>query len=259
MKVTLAISLALWAAGTQAKCHADNCYRALFPCSNPTALSSAIAFCNGLGPTPTRATLACGTSTARYSSACVCGPTCTPTTTTTTTTTTTSTACPTPTALIPNGDFECTSTSASNPLSLWTPEVPDSSATWSLHSPGNTGSFAFEAHLLSAPATPQLGVSVRVTSQAFAVTPGVQYRLKFASWFDNLASGFIGVMVNEVPIYTVDAADQRVQPVREWHDNEVLYTPAAGVVSLRVRFEFLFGNTHWPSIQRVDSVTFTAV
>jgi hypothetical protein len=146
---------------------------------------------------------------------------------------------------VPNGDFECRYNV------VWDPQVPDTSAIWELRSPGNTGSFAFEAHLLSPPATPELGVSVRVTSKSFTVTPNVSYKLGFASWFDDLASGFIGVMINGSPVYTVDAGDKGAGA---WHDNTVLYTPTTATVTLR--FEFLFDNRHVPSIQRLDTVTF---
>jgi len=146
---------------------------------------------------------------------------------------------------VPNGDFECRYNV------VWDPQVPDTSAIWELHSPGNTGTFAFEAHLLSPPATPELGVSVRVTSKSFTVTPNVPYKIGFASWFDDLQSGFIGVMVNGVPVYTVDAGDKGAGA---WHDNTMDYTPTTSSVTLR--FEFLFGGQHVPSLQRIDSVTF---
>ena len=227
-----------------------SCYRALFPCGNPAAISSAVDFCLTLTAvkatattTPTRATSACGTDPARYSSACSCGPTCTSTTPTTT-------ACPTPTGgaggLVPNGDFECGITS-------WTPQVPDTAASWKISSPGATGTSAFEADLLAAPATPELGVSVRVTSASFAVVPGAEYTLTFNSWFDDLQSGFIGVMVNGEPIYTVDATDKGAGA---WHLNIVSYTPS--VASINLRFEFLFGSQHAPGVQKVDSVVFAA-
>ncbi|KAB5540336.1 hypothetical protein GE09DRAFT_1225788 [Coniochaeta sp. 2T2.1] len=243
----LAASASLFGTAVQATCHADNCYRALFPCNSPAALSSAVDFCLILTAvkatattTPTRATAACGTDPARYSSACSCGPTCAPTTTPTP-------PCPTPTSgnVIPNADFECG-------IACWIPEVPDSAATWKISSPGAAGSdSAFEADLLQYPATPELGVSVRVTSAEVAVTPGVEYRLTFNSWFDHIDSGFIGVMVNEAPIYTVDAADKGAG---DWHLNTVAYTPTTSTV--RLRFEFLFGNQHAPGVQKVDSVVF---
>ncbi|OIW32617.1 hypothetical protein CONLIGDRAFT_699440 [Coniochaeta ligniaria NRRL 30616] len=248
--ITLLASASLFSAVAQATCHADNCYRALFPCASPAAVSSAVDFCLTLTAvkastttTPTRAVSACGTDPARYSSACACGPTCP-----TTIATSTSTSCPSPTPagnVVPNGDFECG-------IAPWTPEVPDSAATWTLSSPGATGSFAFEADLLGVPVSPELGVSVRVTSAAFAVTPGVVYTLTFNSWFDDLLSGFIGVMVNGSPIYTVDATDKGAGA---WHLNTVSYTPTAASVNLR--FEFLFGTQHEPGVQRVDTVFFS--
>jgi hypothetical protein len=93
---------------------------------------------------------------------------------------------------------------------------------------------------------------VRVTSEPFAVTPNVPYVLGFASWFDDIQSGFIGVMVNGSPIYTVDAGDKGAGA---WHANTVSYTPTTATIALR--FEFLFGTQHVPSVQMVDSVTFT--
>ncbi|KAJ9144341.1 hypothetical protein NKR19_g6519 [Coniochaeta hoffmannii] len=245
--VTLLASAALFGASVQSTCYADNCYRALFPCGNPAAVSSAVDFCLTLTAvkatattTPTRATSACGTDPARYSSACSCGPTCS-------STTTTPSACPTPTVgVVANGDFECG-------IASWTPQVPDTAAAWKISSPGATGSSAFEADLLQAPATPELGVSVRVTSASFAVTPGVEYTLTFNSWFDDIQSGFIGVMANEVPIYTVDAADMGAGA---WHLNTVSYIPT--VATLNLRFEFLFGNQHAPGVQKVDTVVFAA-
>ncbi|KAH8912959.1 hypothetical protein BR93DRAFT_984455 [Coniochaeta sp. PMI_546] len=246
---TLLASASLLGAVVQATCHADNCYRALFPCASPAAVSTAVDFCLTLTAvkaltttTPIRATSACGTDPARYSSACSCGPTC-PTTVATSTTTP---SCPTPTVgVVPNGDFECGITS-------WTPDVPDLAATWKLSSPGATGNFAFEADLLQAPANPEAGVSVRVTSATFTVTPGVPYTLTFNSWFDNLLSGFIGVVVNGSPIYTVDATDKGAGA---WHLNTVSYTPTTSTVT--IRFEFLFGTQHEPSVQKVDTVVFT--
>jgi hypothetical protein len=185
--------------------------------------------------TPTRAISACGTDAARYSSACSCGPTCS----------TSTPPCPTPTVgVVPNGDFECG-------IASWTPAVPDTAAAWKISSPGATGSSAFEADLLRAPETPELGVSVRVTSATVAVTPGVPYTLTFNSWFDDLLSGFIGVMVNDSPIYTVDATDKGAGA---WHLNTVSYTPTTSTVN--IRFEFLYGAQHVPSVQKIDTVVF---
>jgi hypothetical protein len=94
---------------------------------------------------------------------------------------------------------------------------------------------------------------VRVTSANFTVTPDIPYTLTFNSWFDDLQSGFIGVMVNGEPIYTVDATDQGAGA---WHLNTVSYTPTTTTIDLR--FEFLFGTQHVPGIQRVDTVVFEA-
>ncbi|KAJ3566398.1 hypothetical protein NPX13_g7142 [Xylaria arbuscula] len=58
-------------------CNADNCYRALFPCPSPSAVTEAVRFCgtvsaNSATNYPTRAIDACGTSKDRYISACSC-------------------------------------------------------------------------------------------------------------------------------------------------------------------------------------------
>ncbi|KAI1361526.1 hypothetical protein F5Y08DRAFT_16148 [Xylaria arbuscula] len=58
-------------------CNADNCYRALFPCPSPSAVTEAVRFCGTVSADsatnyPTRAIDACGTSKDRYISACSC-------------------------------------------------------------------------------------------------------------------------------------------------------------------------------------------
>ncbi len=94
-------------------------------------------------------------------------------------------------------------------------------------------------------------MSVRVTSATVTVTPGVPYTLTFNSWFDDIQSGFIGVMVNGSPIYTVDAADKGAGA---WHLSTVSHTPTTSTINLR--FEFLFGTQHEPSVQKIDTVAF---
>ncbi|KAK3328108.1 hypothetical protein B0T19DRAFT_183022 [Cercophora scortea] len=241
-KQGLLVAAGLLTAGTSATCHADNCYRALFPCSSAAALATATAYCatvtaGGTTATnyPTRATAACGTAPARYISACACGQTCT--------TTSTAPACPTATPPV-NGDFEC------GGLAPWTLQVPDPSASGAVTQPGNTGSFAFEVDLHAAPANTELGVSARIISAPFAVVPNAAYTLTFWTFFDKIDNGFIGVMVNGQPIWTVDAGDLGFGA---FHKSTVPVTPTTSTVTLT--FEFLFGSVS-QAVDRIDSISF---
>ncbi|KAK8096182.1 hypothetical protein PG999_014204 [Apiospora kogelbergensis] len=181
----------------EAACNADNCYRALFPCASPAALSTASAYCQTItasGTTatnhPTRAVSACGTTPAHYLSACASAPP-----------TPTSTLCPgpspTPGNVLPNGDFECG-------LAPWTAEAPHPSS-----------------------------VAYRVTDSAAG--PG----RRRAHRFSDPRCGFIGVMVNDEPLRTVDATDHGADRAGSWTANQVDYTPAAD--SVRVTFEYILG------------------
>lgn len=84
------------------------------------------------------------------------------------------------------------------------------------------------------------------------VTPGSIYTLSFSTFFDNLDAGFIGVMFNGVPVRTVDARDNGWGA---YHPNQVSWTPAAGVTTAAIRFEFLFVSSV-SSIDRLDSIVF---
>ncbi|KAB5523124.1 hypothetical protein GE09DRAFT_1065552 [Coniochaeta sp. 2T2.1] len=241
LAVSAILAVAATANAAVAACNADNCYRALFPCSSPAAWSTASAFCATItagGTTatdfPTRATGACGTAPSKYLSACACGPTCTPTPTA-------PPICP-PLGLVPNGDFECD-------LTGWTVQVPDSAADTSIFSPGNTGSKAFQVHTKSAPITPELGVSARIISSTINAAANVPSKLTFASFFTNADAGFIGVIINDAPVYTIDAHDR---PAGVWNTNSIDYNPTTDQIV--IKFEFLFGP--YPSYARIDTVNF---
>ncbi|KAK0636041.1 hypothetical protein B0T17DRAFT_595609 [Bombardia bombarda] len=299
LKQGFLIHVGLLAVNAGATIHADNCYRALFPCSSSAALATASAFCatitaGGVTATnyPTRATAACGTTAARYLSACSAGPTCglststttgltnSTTTTSTTSDTTTSTtsdttistaisttstistvsttvasttsttpACPTaaPGNIIPNSDFECG-------LSPWTVEIPDSSASANITAPGNTGASAFEVSLHARPSTPVRGVSARIFSQPIAISPVAGYTLTFSTFFDKLDNGFIGVMVNNNPIYTVDATDKGAGAFKQ---NSITFFPSS--VNIVLKFEFLFVSTIASGVDRIDSISLVQI
>ncbi|KAI3321667.1 hypothetical protein HD806DRAFT_503136 [Xylariaceae sp. AK1471] len=253
--------------GASAGCNHDNCYRALFPCASPLALSTASAFCAqvtaspGL-PYPSRAVSACGTTADRYISACGCGPACTTTiqtsttTTTTTTSTTTSTtttgiSCPTPTQgyAIPNGGFECG-------IQTWFVQVPDAAASYFIGAPAQAGSNSFQVQYTPPTQGMEGGVSARIISLPVRVQPNVPYRLSFWTYFDNLDAGFIGVMINNVVVYTIDARDHG------WGGNFTLntidYTTKNDTDQASVTFEFLFVPSV-ASLDRIDSVTFAPI
>lgn len=150
--------------------------------------------------------------------------------------------------ILPDGEFECG-------LGAWTVQTPDSAATADVkYGVGNIGSAAFEVDFHTPPVSPQLGVSARIISPALPVTAGTSYYLQFYSFFDNLQAGFIGVMINGNPIYTVDAGDKGVGA---YHVNDVTWVAPAGVTAANISFEFLFSPGQ-SSVDRIDSIIFQA-
>lgn len=150
--------------------------------------------------------------------------------------------------VVPNGDFEC------GDIAPWTVQVPDTSAVYAITSPGQAGSnTAFEVDLVAPPATPESGVSARIISPALAVVPNTPYQLRFWANFSDVRCGFVGVMVNDSPIMTLDAADHGAASIGTWTENSVSYTPAADQIT--VKFEYLLG----PALCHVeiDTITFT--
>jgi hypothetical protein len=229
-------------------CKASSCYRALFPCPIPSAVSVASAFCatitsGGVTATnyPARATAACGTTASRYLSACSCGPTCTPTTTTAPCTAT-------PTAGLVYGDFECG-------IGSWTSTVYDPAATISVTSPGFTGNKAVKVDFTAPEISPQLGVNAPLYSPTFSIIPGNSYKLTFATWFD-IAVGFIGVNVNnngqsETDIFAIDSS------ASQWTFNQVEWDAGSEDVTAVIVFEFVFGNT--TNVEKIDDVIFASL
>jgi hypothetical protein len=134
-------------------------------------------------------------------------------------------------------------------------QVPDPAATADVKfRNGNIGSGAFEVDFQTPPVSPQQGVSARVISPVLPVTAGTSYYLQFYSFFDNLSAGFIGVMINGNPVYTVDATDKGAG---FYHVNDVIWVAPAGVTAANISFEFLFSPGQ-SSVDRIDSVVFQA-
>ncbi|KAK7757222.1 hypothetical protein SLS62_000771 [Diatrype stigma] len=163
--------------------------------------------------------------------------------------TSTPTPCPPPLTggnVLPNGDFEYD-------VAPWTVQKPDSSAVYTITSPGQAGSKAFEVDLVAPPATPEYSVNARIISPALSVVPNTPYQLKFWANFNDVRCGFIGIMVNNSPIMTLDAADHGSASIGTWTENSVNYTPATDQVT--IKFEYLLG----PALCHVktDTITFT--
>ncbi|KAL8810888.1 MAG: hypothetical protein Q9200_002236 [Gallowayella weberi] len=269
------------------KCNADNCLRALFPTPSPAVYSFDASVCATYIITvntaatgfASRASAACGTAPARYSSACSCRPplsstmttrttptatsttprtttsstssasssptlssTSSATTSSTTSSTTTAKSCaPTPTDnVVQNGGFECG-------LDPWIPgDIPYS--THSIASPGDASTFAYEYEQVG-PVTADNYQNPGSVNQDLNVTVGQTYVLKFRTFFDKCtpSEGFVGVMLNHSPVYTVDACDFGAG---EFKDNTVTFTPS--VTPFNLRFEFIIAEN--PAQVKIDNV-----
>ncbi|KAF6818999.1 hypothetical protein CMUS01_11812 [Colletotrichum musicola] len=242
-----ALTIGSQAATTLARCNANNCYRALFPCPDPSAVSAASAFCatitaSGTTATnfPARATKACSTAAAPYISACACGLTCLATPSSTPT----STPCVPYGGLLPSGDFECG-------IEPWTADTYDANSRVGITSASaNSGKQSFEAALLADRPLPQPPVVASLKSRSVSVQRNVPCKLTFAVWFDGPDAGFVGVRFNGVAGRTVDARDGAGWGV--WKTMSVDYTPDSE--NVEILFEFVSGRD--ASLVRLDSVVF---
>ncbi|KAK0624983.1 hypothetical protein B0T17DRAFT_531607 [Bombardia bombarda] len=163
-----------------------------------------------------------------------------------------------PLGIMPDGEFECG-------LGAWTQQVPDGGCVAGVVditslapiggvSPQGFGRSAWRAFEAGAPdpAKQELGVSARLVSPRVAVTPGRTYMLAFATYFDRYGVGFVGVMVNDVPVYTRDPGDAH-QGLGWFAPNQVFWTAPEGVTTARVRIEAVVGAA---GTMMVDGVVF---
>ncbi|KAK0713421.1 hypothetical protein B0T26DRAFT_648737, partial [Lasiosphaeria miniovina] len=224
-----------------------SCYRALFPCPTPSAVSAASAFCatitaGGVTATnfPTRATAACGTSPGRYVSACQCGPTCS-----TSVATPTSSCAPTPSnGGLVYGDFECGT-------APWIVQVVQQNVVANASGIGLTGAKSFVTKFTGPDSCSTTSCTdARIISPSLPVTPGVSYKLTFGTWMDGTTGGFVGVMINGQGLVTIDALD--FTPTL-WHFSQVAWMPPAGVTSAVITFEWIGPEA------RLDTITFAPV
>ncbi|KAI4209352.1 MAG: hypothetical protein LQ351_007715 [Letrouitia transgressa] len=89
-------------------------------------------------------------------------------------------------------------------------------------------------------------------NQDITVTPGVEYVLHFQTYFDKCTGGegFVGVMLNHAPYYTVDACDRYPTYIEGFGDNAIIFTPDTTTVN--IRFEFLTGEPD--AVIKIDNV-----
>ncbi|KAL9595393.1 MAG: hypothetical protein Q9219_006468 [cf. Caloplaca sp. 3 TL-2023] len=188
------------------------------------------------------------TRTTTTSSATSTSPTSTSTSATSTSTSTTSTS-PTPTCppksyneAVINGGFECG-------LAPWVAEDIVNTK-HSLASPGDDSTFAYEFDQIG-PKGPDADMHPAAVYQDIGLVSGVPYNLRFRTFFAKCSTGsegFVGVMINRQPVYTVDACDKGAGAFK---DNLVqFYAPAD---STNLRFEFLTGENE--ATFKIDNVS----
>ncbi|KAK3987361.1 hypothetical protein QBC44DRAFT_331636 [Cladorrhinum sp. PSN332] len=242
------------------KCNADNCYRALFPCPSPSAVSIASAFCatitaDGTTATnyPTRATNACGQTPDRYISACKCGPTCS-TSIATSTTSTSSTCSPTPTnGGLVYGDFEC----APNYLAPWNVQILDTGVATTSATPGFTNLQAYRHYLAntrSCSLSDSNCINARLTyPTSVAVTPGGKYKLTYAVRFDGSdTAARIRPLISGTALPEVSGASSSAG-LSTWKFVDLPWTAGSTQTTALVQFESVVGYLS------LDTVTFAPI
>ena len=106
----------------------------------------------------------------------------------------------------------------------------------SISSPGDNSVFAYEFDQTGATYSSTNPASV---SQNLAVTVGQAYLLTFRTYFDRCtqSEGFVGVILNNVAVYTVDACDFGSGV---YENNTVTFTATVSLLTLQ--FQFLVGE-----------------
>jgi hypothetical protein len=161
-----------------------------------------------------------------------------------------------PIGLLADGEFECG-------LGSWSQQVPDRGAVAGASSnaaaTGNRiGSLAWVASLV-APynySNTDLGVNTRIRSGSMPVVPGATYMIAFQTAFSAYGLGFVGLMVNDAPLYTRDPGDQGQNGPTVFSPNVVFWTAPAGVTAAVVRIEALMT---FQGFTMVDGVIFVRV
>jgi hypothetical protein len=133
-------------------------------------------------------------------------------------------------------------------------QVPDPAATVIVSSPGFTSNKALEVDFNPPSITTQEGISARIISPVIPATPGTEY-LNWYTFFNNLDAGFVGVVINDLPYWTVDVMDHGAGA---WYDNQFSWTAGTGVTNATIQFEWDFNLLHdsTHSVAKVDNITF---
>ena len=118
-----------------------------------------------------------------------------------------------------------------------------------LHRPGDASNYAYEFDQ-TGPIGPTSFTQPASVNQDLIVTVGASYTLTFRTYFDKCtgSEGFVGVMLNHQPVYTVDACDFGAG---YYNDNTVAFL--ATVSPFNLRFEFLVGEPD--AVVRIDNGT----
>ncbi|CAD6581526.1 MAG: hypothetical protein ASARMPRED_000637 [Alectoria sarmentosa] len=134
-------------------------------------------------------------------------------------------------------------------VGLYLPDAIDT--THSISSPGDNSTFAYDFDQQGAvdPSTNKNPASV---NQDLIVTVGQAYTLTFRTYFDACGDGFVGVMLNYAPVYTVDACDFGAGA---FEDNTVDFTATASPWNLR--FDFEVAET--TAVVKIDNVAVVPV
>jgi len=245
------------------------CLRAMFPTQSPAAISSALAFCatyttklnTATTGFPNRATGGCGTSTARYSSACSCKPTTTSSTTlATSTTSATSTTPATSTTgylpgcspissnnLVQNGGFECL---------YWVDWSPkDVANTYHIDTTGQNSYTSYEFKLRGNPASTTEVASLSQDVPGFTV--GASYVLNYGSCWSTCdqSIGFIDIKLNYQSVTTIHPCQGTVAGLGWVNGTFGPFTAVSNVENLR--FEFVLSLNQNNDDIRLDNIAIT--
>lgn len=87
------------------------------------------------------------------------------------------------------------------------------------------------------PANQEFLVSARLISPTVTVVPGRKYLISFSTYFDAFGIGFVGLMVNNQPIYTRDPGDQGQGGINWWGLNTVYWVAPENVSTAQLKFE----------------------
>ena len=153
---------------------------------------------------------------------------------------TTSTCVPNPSNnVVQNGGFECG-------LSPWI-ALDATHTKHTISSPGDSSNFAYEFDQTGS-IDPSTNTNPANVSQNLVVTVGQAYTLTFRTYFDKCTTseGFVGVMLNYVPEYDVDACDLGAGA---FETNTVNFT--ATVSPLNLMFQFVVGETN--AVVKIDN------